>query len=244
MIRDTSPLRYLRIHAMDVAKGPLALFVAAAAGLSFVLWRVFGSREAPDSADLLGGLVAGTLMVAVLFASGGVAGNDIKQGYYRAYFSTPMAPWWFYLQRWLLGGVAVLTIPLWLGLGLAMGFGRGTGLSAELMGNVALGYLLIGGAVLLFSTVTARDWLVVFLLYFFQGRMHDVHELLTRMGSEIPWAVVAAERVLPPFHLVSAISGGLPEGGALLHVLGYGLGMVVLALVLLRVRPLGSGGRA
>ncbi len=243
MTRDRSPLRYLGHQARDVARGPLALFVVVSAGLAFILWRVFGAREAPDPADLLGGLVAGTLLVAVLIAAGGVAGNDIKQGYYRAWFSKPIAPWWFYLQRWLLGGVAVLTIPLWLGTGLALAFGAGTGISAALVGNVALGYLLIGGAVLLASTVSARDWLVVFLVYFFQRRLEEVQQMLDGLGQDVPWAVDALVRVLPPFHLVTP-GAALPEGGELVRLLGYGLGMVALAVVVLRSRPLGSGGRA
>lgn len=243
MTRDTSLLRYLPVHARDVARGPLALFVAVAAGLSFVLWRIFGNRDVPDVADLLGGLVAGTLMVAVLMASGGVAGNDIKQGYYRGYFSKPIAPWWFYLQRWLLGGVAVLTIPLWLGLGLALAFGSGTGITLELLGVIALGYLLIGGTVLLCSAVTARDWLVAFLVYFFQLRLHDATEMLSRIGTEVHWALEWAVRVLPPFHLITPTTG-LPVGSELVHALGYGIGLVAAALVVLRTRPLGSGGRA
>lgn len=243
MTRDTSLLRYLPVHARDVARGPLALFVVVAAGLSFVLWRIFGGREVPDVADLLGGLVAGTLMVAVLMASGGVAGNDIKQGYYRGYFSKPIAPWWFYLQRWLLGGIAVLSIPLWLGLGLAAAFGRGTGVTPELLGVVALGYLLIGGMVLLCSTVTARDWLVAFLIYFFQMRLHEANTMLDRIGTEVHWALEGIVRVLPPFHLITPTTG-LPSGGELVHALGYGAGLVIAALVVFRTRPLGSGGRA
>lgn len=243
MTRDRSPLRYLAIHARDVARGPLALFVIVSAGLCFILWRVFGARETPDVGDLLDGLVGGTLMVAVLIAAGGVAGNDIKQGYYRAYFSKPIAPWWFYLQRWLLGGVAVLTIPAWLGIGLALAFGEGTGISSALMANAGLGYLLIGGAVFLLSTVSARDWLVVFLVYFFQRRIEEVHRMLEGMGQEIPWAVEVLVRILPPFHLV-APGDAAPAGNALAHVLAYGLGMVALGIVVLRSRPLGSGGRA
>lgn len=243
MTRNASPLRYLSAQAMDVARGPLALFVVVSAGLSFILWRVFGTRETPDPADLLGGLVAGTLMVAVLIAAGAVAGNDIKQGYYRAYFSKPMAPWWYYLQRWLLGGLAVLTIPLWLGIGLALAFGQGTGITTDLVVNVALSYLLIGGAVLLVSTVSARDWLVVFLLYFFQRRLEDVHGMLDGMRQDIPWALEALVRVLPPFHLITPGSAP-PDGTDLLRVLAWGGGMVALAVIVLKSRPLGSGGRA
>lgn len=245
MTRDRSPLRYLRIQALDVARAQLLLFAVVSAGLAAVVWKIFGQDigRAFDARDMVSTLVAGTLLVAVLMAAGGVAGTDIKQGYYRALFSKPIAPWWFYLQRWLLGGLAVLTIPVWLGLAFSVAFGEGTGLTAELFGSVALGYLLIGGAVLLFSTLTSRDWLVAFLLYFLQARLHDAEQIFTTLNREVPAAMALVLKVLPPFDLVSA-RAPLPTGTDLVHVLGYGLGMVLVALLLLRFRPLGSGGRA
>ncbi len=243
MNRAHSPLRYVGRQAWDVARAPLLLFVIVSAGLAFVVWKIFGSRDLPQIEQLLASLIAGTLLIATLIASGGVAGTDIKQGYYRAWFSKPIAPWWFYLERWLLGGLAVLSIPVWLGLSLQVAFGKGNGMTWPLFGAVALGYLLIGGAVLLFSTITARDWLVVFLVYFFEMRLHDASEVLTRMGTDLPWAVHWALVVLPPFHLVAA-NQPLPTGADLVHVLGYGGGMVLAALLMLRYRPLGSGGRA
>lgn len=244
MSNSPSPWRYLPTHARDVARGPLLLFVLVAVGLSVVLWRLVGGEVAtPAVADLLGGLVSSTVMVGVLFATGGVAGVDIKQGYYRAYFSKPMAPWWFYLQRWLLGGLAVLTIPALLGLGIQLALGKGTGLSWQIFAAVALSFLLIGGVVLLASTFTARDWLLAFLVYFLQARLHDVKELFAMMGNDLPRSVELLHAVLPPFHLASP-GVDLPSGSELIHVLCYGAALVIGALLVLAWRPLGSGGRA
>ncbi len=243
MNRNRSPLRYLPVHAWDVARAPLLLFVIVSAGLAFVIWKIFGSRDTPNIAQLLDQLVSGTLLIAALIAVGGVAGTDIKQGYYRGYFAKPVAPWWFYLERWLLGGLAVLSIPLWLGLALQVAFHNGNGLTGRVFGAIALGYLLIGGAVLLISNFTSRDWLVVFLIYFLQGRMHDAAIVIDKMGQPVPAAVEWTVRLLPPFHLVSATQP-LPTGADLVHVLGYGVGMVAVALALFAWRPLGQGGRA
>lgn len=244
MNRDRSPWRYLPIHAFDVARGPLLLFVLVSAGLSLVIWRLKASDTASPSPDqLLPALVSGTLMVAVLFATGGGAGVDIKQGYYRAYFSKPMAPWWFYLQRWLLGGLAVMLVPLFLGLGLQLALGSGTGLDWEIFGHVAIGFLLVGGVVLLASTVTARDWLLAFLIYFLQARLQNVKDLFALTGNELPWSVKTLHAILPPFHL-AAPGKDLPTGTDLIHVLAYGIALVVTALLVLSWRPLGSGGRA
>lgn len=243
MSHPRSAWRYAGIHARDVARGPLALFVLVAIGLSFILWRLFRTTEPPSIDTLMSGLLTGTVLVGVLIACGGVAGTDIKQGYYRAYFSKPMAPWWFYLQRWLLGGLAVLTIPIWLGLGLQVFLGHGTGLSWQIFAAMGLCYLLIGGLVLLCSTVTARDWLVAFLVYFLQAQLHNAHEMLTRLQQDVPAAVTMLLRILPPFHLIRP-GADLPTGLELMHVAGYGLAMVIAALLILAWRPLGSGGRA
>jgi hypothetical protein len=245
MTRNRSPLRYLPAQAIDVVSGPLLFFVTVAALICLVYWRL-----AQKSADPLGDptmvvqtAVGMLLTFAVLIAAGSVAGTDVASGFYRAWFSKPMAPWWFYLQRWLLGGVAVLTIPYLLGGGLHLLFGKGTGVTAELIGVVALGYLLIGGTLLLASVFSARDWLVTFLLTFLQARLHDVLTMLKRSGGEPPRLLELVDRVLPPYHLISPMRG-MPEGGDLWHVLAYGTALVAVALVLFVVRPLGSGGRA
>lgn len=244
MSGSRSPWRYLRHHAYDVARAPLLLYVVASLGLGVVLWRMTRvTQDVPEPETLLSGLISGTLVVAVLFACGGVAGVDIKQGYYRAWFSKPMAPWWYYLQRWLLGGLALLTAPLWLGLSLHLALRQGTGLSWEVFGVAGLGFLLIGGVVFLASTVTPRDWLVAFLVYFLQARLHDVVGILERAEQDIPRLMVMLHTILPPFHLVNR-GDGLPTGLDLLHVVAYGLGLVVAALLVLTFRPLGSGGRA
>lgn len=245
MTRDRSPLRYLPAHALDVAAGPLALFTTVAVTVGFVVWRMTRSEPAAmaDPAIFQRQMMTAVLTLAVLVAAGGVAGNDVAKGFYRAWFSKPMAPWWFYLQRWLLGGVAVLSIPLVLGAALQLFFRHGTGITAALMAVTALGYLLIGGTVLLASVFTARDWLIAFALTFLQARLDDVIRLMAMTKTEPPTLVSWAHRLLPPFHLVTPLKG-LPEGQDLLHVIAYGGGMVAIALVLLAVKPLGSGGRA
>lgn len=245
MTHDRSPFRYLLVHVKDVARIQVLLYAVVAFGLAIVARKIMGSAGANslDAADLLRSILNGTLMIAILMATGGVAGPDRKQGFYRAFFSKPMAPWWYYLQRWLVGLAAVLTIPLWLALAFQIVFGKGSNLTLELFASVALAYLLIGGAVLLFSTVTARDWLVVFLLYFMQRRMEEAQEMLTRIGQAVPKLVDVAVTVLPPFGLTMDI-GTLPSGQGLLHAILYGVAMVAIALAVLILRPLGSGGRA
>jgi hypothetical protein len=242
MSSGRSPFRYVPWLARDVATGPGALFLVVIAVVCGVLWRVSKGEQnvLPVTADLIQGSMMNTVvLVAVLIAVGGMVSGDAHNGYYRAFFSKPMPVWWYYLQRWILGGIAVLLIPVVFGLGLKVVLGGGLGITTALMANVALAFLLVGGAVLLLSVFTRRDWLIVFVVSAAQRTFASFIE----MGLPVHPAVKATWQALPPFHLLNPGSPML-AGKPLLHVVGYGLAMTVIALVVLRVRPLGSGGRA
>lgn len=240
MTRDRGILRYAPWLARDVARGPGLLFLVIAIGIALIIWRVSErTGTTPDAAMTQAQTFQAVMLIVVLIATGGMVSTDLQQGFYRAWFSKPMAPWWYYLQRWILGGVVVLAMPVVYGACLALLLGNGFGISGALFAQLGLGYLLIGAAVFLFSTLTRWDWLLVFILSFAQGGIHQ----LVQTGLELPAALRFAYRVLPPFHLLE-IGGPTISGGALRHVVGYGVGMLVLALLVLRTRPLGSGGRA
>lgn len=245
MTRRLNPFRYLAVQVRDVARLQGIFFAVVSFGLVIIMHRAMRTMVTgtTDVAELLRTTVTATIMVATLMVSGGIAGVDRKQGYYRALFSQPMAPWWYYLQRWLVGWATVLTIPLWLWLAFRLVFGMGGGLSLQLFASLSLAYLLIGGAVLLVSTIAARDWLIVFLIYFTQRQLDNVATMIDRAGGEVPRAVSVALDILPPFGAITEMSA-LPSGAMLWRVVGYGVGMVALALLLFRIRPLGSGGRA
>ena len=244
MSRDSSPFRYTKWLALDLIRVQLALFAIVAVILPIAIYRIqskFGS--APDPATVLTGTFMAGLTIATLMAIGGSIGSDLAGGFYRAWFSKPMAPAWYYFQRWFLAGVAVLLAPLMLGGMLALVLHNGSGLSVDLMVTVALGYLLIGSACLLLSNFTAKDWLVVFLLSFLQQRLADVVQQAAKSGFELPEWMVFVKKALPPFHLINPMKPAL-HGNELLHVLGYGTAMLIAALVIVQLRPLGSGGRA
>lgn len=245
MSSDGSPFRYLPVHALEVARGRLLFFAAVAIGLVLILPDSIGSGagRVVNGEGILVVLVQATLLVAVLIASGEVAGNDISNGYYRTWFSKPIAPWWYYLERWLVGGVAVLLIPLLLAFGFVLAGWPVRGLSGSLFGGVALGYLLIGGSVLLVSTVTRRDWLVVFLVAVMEVRLHDIQRFLDP-DKLVPRAINLFITIMPPFHLVPDAVQGKLTGGEVLHLAAYGVGLVIAALLIFRYRPMGSGGRA
>ncbi|HRP07914.1 MAG TPA: hypothetical protein PLL69_05440 [Gemmatimonadales bacterium] len=238
MRASTGNFRYFPWLARDVARSAGLLYLLVLVAVTVVLWRMRNSGMLSDPATVQRQVFGAMLLVAVLVATGGMVSTDVQQGFYRNWFSKPMAPWWYYLQRWLLGGLVLLSTPLIFGGILAL-IGSGHGITWSLLASISLGYLLIGSAVFLASTVLRWVSLLVFLVSFAQGGLHGIRTF----GAELPGTIDLVYRALPPFHLVNP-SGPLPAGTDLLHVVGYGAAMLILALLVLTFRPLGSGGRA
>lgn len=250
MSRDHAPLRYFPWLTRDALLWPFRVFVLAAVALSLLVWRFANTMHLPrgrlsagGAVDPMAGNVAQSvqtgvwvvcLTVAILITVGGIVGTDLERGYYRSWFSKPMSPVWYYLQRMIIGAVVILLCPVVLGAGLALAVHGSTGLTWALMGQIGLGYLLVASATLLLSIFTSRGWLLVFLL-------SVVHGMLTRFLTigVLPNWLVQVYHLLPPFQLVQP-GAPIPRGGELWHLVGYGTGMLVLALTLLRTRPLGS----
>lgn len=242
MKQDKSPFRYTPWLARDVAATAGVLFLVVIVVVCVILWRL--SRVAQDGMvpaidTVQKSTFDNVLTVAVLIAVGGMVSTDLQGGFYRAYFSKPMPTWWYYLQRWVIGGIAVLLLPFVFGAGLEIVLGQGFGITTDLMATIALGFLLIGGSVFLLSIFTRRDWLLVFIIATAQRALGSFIEA----GMPISTTVKRIWQLLPPYHLIQPDKPVL-EGSQLMHVVTYGFVMVVMALVLLRTRPLGSGGRA
>jgi hypothetical protein len=249
MNRTRAPLRYLPWFGRDTLAFPFSIFLLAAVGMGFLFWRLAskfhtGPATGTVAHQIQVGVWSTCLTVAVLMATAGVVGQDLQRGYYRAWFSKPMAAWWFYLQRFILGAATVLVAPYLLGLAIKLALGGDFGIDGPLMANIALGVLLIGGATVLLSVFTTRGWLLVYLMVIVQT---IVGGLMVRFnaqsGVSMPGFFVWLHRLLPPFDLVD-LKQPVASGSDLVHVLGYGGAMVVLAFTLLKWRPLGSGGRA
>jgi hypothetical protein len=224
-----------------VARGPGLLFLVASIVIAAVGWRItVRTGVSFDPALVQSQTFSALKLFMILIATAGIASTDVHQGFYRAWFSKPMAPWWYYLQRYVIGGLFVLATPVVYGAALAILTGKGAGLSVALFVQLGLAYLLVGSAVFLLSTLYRWDWLVVLILSSAQA---TIHGFMRFGGDGVPQAVVIAYKVLPPFHHLT-IGGPTISGGALWHVLGYSGGMLVLAIAVLLTKPLGSGGRA
>lgn len=252
MKRSHSGVRYLSWLTRDAVLWPGRFFALAAVGVCLLVWRFAARMHVPKPGELRvnsrpGPLVTDVsqliqvgvwntcLTVAILMTVGTIIGTDLERGYFRTWFSKPMSPLWFYLQRFLIGAVLIVACPLVLGIGLMLATGGSTGVTADLMAQIGLGYLLVGSAAALASRFMSKGYLLVFLLSVMQNVLHTI-----AIRDFLPGWVLELHRLLPPFYLLQP-GQPVPHGGELWHIVGYGGGMLLLVLVLLRTRPLGSG---
>lgn len=232
------PLRYVGWMTRDVLLG-LGLIMGGIVALTvFGMSRVEITLTSASGHTIATQLLRQTLFPLVLVATAGIVSGDLSQGYYRAWFSRPVSPPLFYLQRWLLGGVAILAFVPAISLAIATR-SRAMQVSADHLVKAALLYLLLGGTVFLLSTLTRRDWLFAALLYAMEVVLH----FLRSSGAQLGAVGRLVYAILPPYH-VASIERPVPAGAELWAALAWGSGLVLAALALLRWRPLGSGGRA
>jgi len=230
------PLAYAHWEVRDYFRGPGTILIAIAALAAVILVRL-PAAAVFESEDTIATIAGQSLFPLCLIVTAGMVSRDLAEGWYRAYFSRPVAPSFFYLQRWLLGGIVfLLYIPL-----LAAAVAIRTGefvVPGWIVGRAALLYLLVGGTVFLFSTLTRRDWVVAALLFIVYSVLHGLLSKGVPLGS----LARTIHAVLPPYHagsLDSQLSSGDIRGA-----LVYGVAMVLAAMAVLTWRPMGSGGRA
>lgn len=233
------PVRYLGWMARDVALGPGLAYLAIAALFAFLSSQGEAAATAESARRALQQIVSQFAWIIVLVGTAAMVSGDVSRGFYRAHFSEPVSPAGYYLQRWLVGGAAVAAFVPLVGLGLLVTTGFFPFQAAVLV-RLMLLYLLLGGLVFLLSTLLRADWLIGLLLFILQTVLTE----LTRQGAATGRTVQLLAQVLPPFQLGSPARPGMPAGLELAQALLYGGAMVVAAVAILTVRPMGSGGRA
>jgi ABC-type transport system involved in multi-copper enzyme maturation permease subunit len=232
------PVRYAGWMGWDLVRGPglLMLIVGALAALLINSLTVVTSGSGGETAVFLG-ILDFTVTIFALLATAGIVSTDFSMGYYRPLFARPVSPPLYYLQRWVLGGFLALVVTAAMTLASALRLGADLPIGRVLI-QAALCYLLLGGLVFLLSTVTRRDWLIAVLILAAYASLG----LARALGAAGSGAAAVLYAVLPPLRLVD-VSDPVPTGGNLLHVLLYGAGLVVAALVVIRFRPLARGAR-
>ena len=231
-----SPFAYSPWELRDAARGPGLIVLAIAVLVGFILTRMPGGQ--PFTTDgVVRAVAQQSLFPLVLVVAAGMVGRDLNEGYYRAYFSRPVSPPLFYLQRWVVGGIVLLLyIPL---LAAAVTVRtRDFHVDGAIVGRAALLYLLLGGTVLFLSTLIRRDWIVAAALYVLETILNTVHT----QGGGLRGMSRAIYAALPPFHAASLERP--PAEGEIWAAAAYGVALVLAGLAVLRWRALGSGGRA
>lgn len=234
----TTSLRYITwmVRDLALAQGVVLALVGVFAWL--IMTRITPMPDPASGPEIVREAVARLSLPFLLYCCAAIVSTDRAQGYYRTFFSRPLSPAWYYLIRWVLGGVVFLLIIPVLTLGLSVAIGRFP-VSWEVMAQLGLSYLLVGGLVFFFSPLVRHDWLLGMVVLMMQGTLHA----LQRGGVDLPSFWDFVYRILPPIYQAS-LNEPFPHGTLLTRILLYGTGLVVSALLLLRLRPLGAGGRS
>jgi hypothetical protein len=232
------PTRYAGWMVRDLAFGPGLLMAVLTLVAALLVSRVQVIGPVGDAAQAASLVVLDWTAIALtLLATGGVVSADFAIGHQRTLFAKPVSPPLYYLQRWLIAGVAVLIGSAVVAQTIASRFDMAL-LGPGFVARLALLYLVIGGLVFLMSTLIRGDWLAVAALLAWQTLMG----MARSMGLERGPIGMALEVILPPRHLLH-LGDPLPAGAGLVRVVVYGAAALLGALAVLRWRPLARGAR-
>jgi len=229
-------LRYVGWQARDRALPRLAVCLAVIAALGLPVATGARLSGLPFGAEILVRGIHGemTVLFALIMAAGVIA-QDRNRGWFRFYLAKPVSPLWFYGQ-----GAALSLAGMFAASAATQVFfmvSVDTGWSWVLMRDGALAYVLVGATVLFWSSLVRRDWLFALGTLILSSAARG---LLPRERGGLG-AVLHA--ILPPFHLLetNAMAGAqaIPRED-LLWIGAWGVGLGVVAMVILRRRPLGE----
>ncbi|MCX5786215.1 MAG: hypothetical protein NTX59_11060 [Elusimicrobia bacterium] len=171
--------------------------------------------------------------VAILSLTKSIVNRDLKRGYYRIFFSRPLDPRGYYILRWLLGGVSLHVFAVlfegiyyW-----KYGFFPPV---LHYAWQLSLQYLVAGGLVFFLSSIFPMDIFVALPLCLLSLYAHNT--------LFCPDWLRHISVLLPPLYLCSAV-GPVTGGLDLIYAAVYGGCLVAGALLALRLRRFGEGGR-
>ena len=171
--------------------------------------------------------------VAILSLTKSIVNSDLERGYYRILFSRPVDPRGYYLLRWLLGGVSLHIFAL-----LFEGiYYLKYGVFPPVLNyawQLSLHYLVAGGLVFCLSSIFSVD--------IFAALPICVISLYAHSQFASPGWLKSASGLLPPLNLCSA-AGPLTLGPDLIYAAVYGGCLLAGALLALKLRHFGEGGR-
>lgn len=174
-------------------------------------------------------------IVAVLLGVNGLIANDRQRGYFRFLFSKPISVTRYYLQLFVINGVATIGVVCVMVLVLVtLG---GSRFPWSVIPYMALFYLCAGGVGFLLSVLTRFDWVALGIIW---ALAQTLRQLTYQMSG---WYYEALNILLPPAHLMTRMAGDYAQGigtptRSLIWIGGYGVIALVLGVLALRLRPL------
>ena len=237
---------YLRWHAQDAvlrAVTPVILFLAMGGVPLWSFARTVGltALDRPGDAQHVALQIYGNTMplamtLGALILAGGLPATDREKQYFRFLFAKPVVAWAYYLQQFVvrlaLFVVAMTLVPVFFSLIVTEVPVLAVTRSAILLA------LLYGSLVVLCGALVTKDG-VAFIAV---AASSFVLQQLGRAGALPGWLALVAG-LLPPFVTADAVrvlwlSGAPAAAEDIVRVIGYSIGMLVAALLLVRRLPL------
>lgn len=219
----------------------IAFFVGGFPLIAETYGRPDGWLRGPEGQELAGriivALAGNVFFLGALLAANGTVSTDRNSGYFRFLFAKPLSVVGYYLTSWVVRGAGfALVIAI---LGVTWRLLAGPVSVAALAGSAALHYATLGALALLLSALVGRDWLYTAGIYIASRIAATFVEARGWTGARR----TIADVLIPPFGRLEGTSAALLAGralpdGALVHLLAFGTACVVLAIVVLRRRPL------
>jgi hypothetical protein len=239
-------LAYLPWQLRDMAVrglAPLAIMLVVAGIPTFAFLRgqdivdlVNNARQAEFVVQVYQSVATLAITLgAFLFMSSSVAMDRDKQ-HVRFFFAQQVSPVNFYLQRFAVGMLVFVAIfalaPLAVDVFLT---------DVHVWGSLAayaISLVLVGGLTVLAASLTNRDGLALILSFLTIRTLQQ----LAAQDLLASWLKPIA-RGLPPIETMAQLSRALVEGNTVqgtdvIHVVGYGIGLLVAGLLVMRRAPL------
>jgi len=239
-------LAYLPWQARDMAirgLAPLAVLLVVGGIPTFAFLKnqeVVDLANNAQQADFVRAIFqsVGALAITLggfLFMSSSVAMDRDKQ-HVRFFFSHQVNPVNYYLQRYAVGMVIFLAL-----FGLAGGAVELFMTDVHFWGSIAafaVTLVLVGGLTVLAASLTNRDGLALILSFLIIRTLQQ----LSAQDLVAAW-MKPVVRGMPPIETMAQLSkafieGNTVQGTDVVHVLGYGLGMLVAGLLVMRRAPM------
>jgi len=239
-------LAYLPWQARDCAPRAVVPVIIFAALAGLPLWGLKRSSPGLDFRDGGGAQVAAletyatvlglAILLGALILMNQTVAVDRDRQHVRFLFAHQVAPWHFYLQRFLVSALLFTAASALMPIGFSALI---TDVEIFPALKIAAMYaVLVGGLGTLAAASTHRDGLIIILVLAGASLLQQL-EAVSRLPAWLAWVAVS----LPPFHLAGEIRHAWLRGsevatGDLVHVLAYGAGMLAAALLIITRAPL------